>query len=149
MQILPGGMSTFLLLFGLALGAFAVGRALRLRRVVWLLRHGERAEGWCADRRVVDRGVAAEHRYATEYVFAFRTRDGREIEFTDHTPGPFGFEVGAPIRVSYDPADPAKRATVAGPRAWGPVVMPALFCVVPGLFAAGLLVGFAATRGWL
>jgi hypothetical protein len=138
-----------MLLFGLFLGAFALRSALRLNRVLWLVRHGEHAEGWCAERRIVDRGPGAERSYVTEYVFAFRTRDGRDIEFTDHAPGPFGFAVGAPIRVSYDPADPAKHATVAGPGAWGPVVMPAVFAVVLGVFAVGLLAGFSAMRGWL
>ncbi|MFE4333351.1 MULTISPECIES: DUF3592 domain-containing protein [unclassified Streptomyces] len=149
MQILPGGTATFLLLFGLFLGAFAVRSALRLHRVLRLVRHGEHAEGRCADRRTVDRGPGTDRSYVTEYVFAFRTRDGRDIEFTDHAPGPFGFEVGAPVRVSYDPAAPSKHATVAGPGAWGPVVMPAVFAVVPGVFAVGLLVGFAAMRGLL
>ncbi|MFB6816715.1 DUF3592 domain-containing protein [Streptomyces sp. NPDC056347] len=149
MQVLPGGTATFLLLFGLFLGAFAVRSGLRLNRVLRLLRHGERAEGRCAERRTVDRGPGAERGYATEYVFAFRTRDGRDIEFTDHAPGPFGFEVGAAVRVSYDPADPARRATVAGPGAWGPVLMPALFTGVLGAFAVGLLAGFAAMRGWI
>lgn len=149
MQILPGGMATFMLVFGLALGALAVRFALRLRRVLWLLRRGEHAEGRCVDRRMVDRGPGAETRYATEYVFAFRTRDGREIEFTDHAPGPFGLEVGAPVRVSYDPSDPARHPTIAGRRAWGPVLMPAVFAVGLGVFAVGLLLGFAASRGWL
>ncbi|MFF2007971.1 DUF3592 domain-containing protein [Streptomyces sp. NPDC058195] len=149
MQMLPGGTATFLLLFGLFLGAFAVRSALRLSRVLRLLRHGERAEGRCAGRRTVDRGPGVERSYATEYVFAFRTGDGRDIEFTDHAPGPFGFEAGAPVRVSYDPADPARRATVAGPGAWGPLLMPALFTGVLGAFAVGLLAGFAAMRGWI
>lgn len=149
MQILPGGTATFLLLFGLFLGAFAVRSALRLYRVLRLLQRGERVEGRCADRRTVDRGPGSERGYATEYVFAFRTRDGRDVEFTDHAPGPFGFEVGAPVRVSYDPADPERRATVAGPGAWGPVLMPAVFTLVLGAFAVGLLAGFAAMRGWL
>ncbi|MFF3394188.1 DUF3592 domain-containing protein [Streptomyces sp. NPDC002669] len=149
MQILPGGTATFLLLFGLFLGAFAVRSALRLYRVLRLLRHGERVEGRCADRRTVDRGPGSERGYATEYVFAFRTRDGRDVEFTDRAPGPFGFEVGAPVRVSYDPADPEHRATVAGPGAWGPVLMPAVFTLVLGAFAVGLLAGFAAMRGWI
>jgi hypothetical protein len=149
MQILPGGTATFLLLFGLLLGVFAIRSALRLSRVLRLVRRGERAEGRCADRRTVDRGPGTERSYVTEYVFAFRTRDGRDIEFTDHAPGPFGFEVGAPVRVSYDPAAPSEHATVAGPGAWGPVVVPAVFAVVPGMFAVGLLAGFAAMRGWL
>ncbi|MGW1841262.1 DUF3592 domain-containing protein [Streptomyces sp. NPDC001966] len=149
MQILPGGTATFLLLSALFLGAFALRSALRLNRVLRLVRHGERAEGRCSDRRTVDRGPGSERGYATEYVFAFRTREGRDIEFTDHAPGPFGFEVGAPVRVSYDPADPAKRATVAGPGAWGPVLMPAVFTLVLGALAVGLLLGFAAMRGWL
>ncbi|MEW1689144.1 DUF3592 domain-containing protein [Streptomyces sp. NPDC091265] len=149
MQILPGGTATFLLLFGLFLGAFAVRSALRVNRVLHLVRHGEHAEGRCADRRTVDRGPGMERSYATEYVFAFRTRDGRDIEFTDHAPGPFGFEVGAPVRVSYDPSAPGKRATVAGRGAWGPVVMPAVFAGVLGVFAVGLVLGFLAMRGWV
>ncbi|MGW2108397.1 DUF3592 domain-containing protein [Streptomyces sp. NPDC001948] len=149
MQILPGGTATFLLLSALFLSAFALRSALRLNRVLRLVRHGERAEGRCSDRRTVDRGPGSERGYATEYVFAFRTREGRDIEFTDHAPGPFGFEVGAPVRVSYDPADPARRATVAGPGAWGPVLMPAVFTLVLGALAVGLLLGFAAMRGWL
>ncbi|MEV5158726.1 DUF3592 domain-containing protein [Streptomyces sp. NPDC053728] len=147
MDVLPGGTATFLLLFGLFLGTFAVRSALRLNRVLRLVRSGERAEGRCSDRRVVDRGRDAENRYRTEYVFAFRTPDGRDVEFTDHAPGPFGFEVGAPVRVSYDPAAPDRRATVAGPGAWGPILMPAVFAGVLGLFALGLLAGFAATVG--
>ena len=145
MDILPGGTATFLLLFGLFLGAFAVRSALRLYRVLRLVRSGARAEGHCSGRRMVDRGPGMDRRYATEYVFAFRTPDGVDVEFTDHAPGPFGFEVGAPIRVSYDPSDPARHATVAGPGSWGPVLMPAVFAAVLGLFALGLLVGFAAT----
>lgn len=146
MDILPGGTATFLLLFGLFLGAFAVRSALRLNRVLRLVRRGARADGHCSERRVVDRGSGMERGYATEYVFAFRTPDGVDVEFTDHAPGPFGFEVGAPIRVSYDPSDPARHATVAGPGAWGPVLMPAVFAVVLGLFALGLLFGFAMMR---
>ncbi|MFD7442911.1 DUF3592 domain-containing protein [Streptomyces sp. NPDC059909] len=149
MQILPGGGATLLLLLGLLFGAFAVRSALRLRRVLWLVRRGEHAEGRCAERRMVDRGPGMEHRYATEYVFAFRTRDGRDVEFTDSAPGPFGFEVGAPIRVSYDPAAPDKRATVAGPGAWGPLLVPAAFAVGLGVLALGLLYGFVAVRGWV
>jgi hypothetical protein len=146
MDVLPGGTPTFLLLFGMFLGAFAVRSALRLNRVLWLVRHGAHAEGRCSERRSVDRGAGSERGYSTEYVFAFRTPDGQDVEFTDHAPGPFGFEVGAPIRVSYDPADPSRHATVAGRGAWGPVLMPAAFAVVLGLFAAGLLFGFAVTR---
>ncbi|MEU0130099.1 MULTISPECIES: DUF3592 domain-containing protein [unclassified Streptomyces] len=146
MDVLPGGTPTFLLLFGLFLGAFAVRSGLRLYRVLRLVRRGERAEGRCSDRRVTDRGSGTENRYRTEYVFAFRAPDGREVEFTDHAPGPFGFEVGAPVRVSYDPTDPAGRATVAGPGAWGPILMPTVFAVVLGLFSLGLLLAFVAVR---
>ena len=42
MDILPGGTATFLLLFGLFLGAFAVRSALRLYRVLRLVRSGAR-----------------------------------------------------------------------------------------------------------
>ncbi|MFE7773973.1 DUF3592 domain-containing protein [Streptomyces sp. NPDC057445] len=149
MQILPGGGATFLLLLGLLLGAFAVRSALRLRRVLWLVRRGEHTEGRCTKRRTVDRGPGTDRRYATEYVFGFRTGDGRDVEFTDTAPGPFGFEVGAPVRVSYDPVAPDKRATVAGPGAWGPVLLPAAFATGLGVFALGLLYGFVAVRGWV
>ncbi|MGW5108487.1 DUF3592 domain-containing protein [Nocardia sp. NPDC004123] len=146
MHILPGGTATFLLLFGLFVGGFAIRSALRLNRVLRLLRHGEHVEGRCVERRTVERGPGMERSYTTEYVFAFRTRDGRDIEFTDHAPGPFGVAVGAPVRVSYDPADPAANSTVAGPGAWGPVVMPAVFALGLGVFAVGLLAGFVAMR---
>ncbi|MET9919864.1 DUF3592 domain-containing protein [Streptomyces sp. NPDC006435] len=149
MQILPGGTATFLLLFGLFLGAFAVRSALRLYRVLRLLQRGERVGGRCTDRLTVDRGPGSERGYTTEYVFAFRTRDGRDVEFTARAPGPFGFEVGAPIQVSYDPADPEHRVTIAGPEAWGPVLMPAVFTPMLGAFAGMLLAGFAAMRGWI
>lgn len=148
MQILPGGEKTFLLLFGLLLGAFAVRSALRLWAVLRLLRHGERVEGWCADRRVRDRGSVRGNKYAEEYVFAFRTREGREVEFVDHTPGPFGYEIGAPIAVTYDPSAPEKRATVAGRGAWGPLIMPAVFTGGLGFFSVLLLFGFAALSGF-
>ncbi|MFD7612313.1 DUF3592 domain-containing protein [Streptomyces sp. NPDC059828] len=148
MQILPGGGATLLLLLGLLFGGFAVRSALRLRRVLRLVRHGEHTEGRCAGRRTVDRGPGMDRRYATEYVFAFRTHDGRDIEFTD-APGPFGFEPGAPVRVSYDPAAPEKHATVAGPGTWGPALAPAAFAAGLGVFALGLLYGFVALRGWV
>ncbi|WP_433567077.1 TerD family protein [Nocardia sp. CA-151230] len=130
-------------------GVFAVRSALRLSLVLRLLRHGERVQGRCSNRRTVDRGWVGEHSSVNEYVFAFRTHDGRNVEFTDHTPGPFGMAIGAPVRVSYDPADPVRNATVAGPGAWGPVLMPAVFTLVLGTFAMGLLLGCAALRGWL
>ncbi|UUN28920.1 DUF3592 domain-containing protein [Streptomyces sp. FIT100] len=149
MQILPGGGATLLLLLGLLFGAFAVRSALRLHRVLRLVRHGEHTEGRCAERRTVDRGPGMENRYATEYVFTFRTPDGRDIEFTDTAPGPFGFQPGAPVRVSYDPAAPSTHATVAGPGAWGPVLLPAAFAAGLGVFALGLLYGFVAVRGWV
>ena len=149
MNVLPGGTATFLLLFGLFLGAFAVRSTFRLSRVLHLVRHGVRVEGRCVERRVVDRGADRERGYATEYVFAFRTLDGREVEFVDHAPGPFGLEVGTPVRVTYDPAAPDKHATIAAPRAWGPVLMPAVFAAGLTVFSLGLLYGFVAMRGWV
>ncbi|MET9803451.1 DUF3592 domain-containing protein [Streptomyces sp. NPDC006368] len=143
------GADVTLLLLGLLFGAFALRSTLRLLRVLALLRRGERVEGRCAARRRVDRGPGMERRFATEYVFAFRTREGEDVEFTDQAPGLFGFEVGAPIRVTYDPAAPAKRATVAGPGAWWPLLAPAVFALGLGLLTLVLLYGFAAVRGWV
>ncbi|MFD9429009.1 MULTISPECIES: DUF3592 domain-containing protein [unclassified Streptomyces] len=148
MDFLPGGTATFLLLFGLFLAAFAARSALRTAQVLRLIRHGLLAGGRCAQRRTADRGPDTERGYATEYVFAFRTPQGHEVEFTDASPTLSGIGPGAPVRVRYDPSDPARRATVAGPGTWWPLLKPALFTLVLTLFAAGLLLGFAATGGW-
>ncbi|MFG2331022.1 DUF3592 domain-containing protein [Streptomyces sp. NPDC048604] len=147
MQILPGGTPTFLLLFGLFAGFFAVRSALRFARVLRLVRLGARADGWCAERRVLERS-GMDNSYATEYVYAFRTPDGREISFTDPSPSAFGFEEGAPVRVSYDPAAPEKRATIAGPGAWRALVIPAVLAVVIGLMTLLMLWGFGASHDW-
>ncbi|MEU8530231.1 DUF3592 domain-containing protein [Streptomyces sp. NPDC048629] len=147
MQILPGGTPTFLLLFGLFAGFFAVRSALRFTRVLRLVRLGARADGWCAERRVQERS-GMDNSYATEYVYAFRTPDGREIRFTDPSPSAFGFEEGAPVRVSYDPAAPEKLATIAGPGAWRALVIPAVLAVFIGLMTLLLLWGFGASHDW-
>ena len=38
---------------------------------------------------------------------------------------------------------------MAGPRAWGPVLMPAAFAAGLTVFSLGLLYGFVAMRGWV
>ncbi|MFE1297381.1 DUF3592 domain-containing protein [Streptomyces sp. NPDC058731] len=73
-----------------------------------------------------------------QFTFAFRTADGRIVEFTDR-PGLFWFEEGAPVRVCYDPARPGRRATVAGPDTWGPVYVQLLLCVPPAMISAAAL----------
>ncbi|HEY9367981.1 DUF3592 domain-containing protein [Streptomyces sp.] len=147
MQILPGGTATFMLLFGLFTGAFAVRSALRFLRVLRLVRRGERAEGWCAERRVLERS-GMDNSYATEYVYAFRTPDGHEIRFTDPSPSAFGFEEGAPVRVSYDPAAPERNATIAGPGAWRALVIPAVMAGFIGLMTLLLFWAFGASHEW-
>ncbi|MFE3737611.1 DUF3592 domain-containing protein [Streptomyces sp. NPDC059134] len=138
------------LLVGVAALAVSVHFARRLLMVLVLLRSGRRAEGRCVDRQVsTHSGVAGgSPRSHPEFVFAFRTEDGTAVEFKDR-PGMFGHEVGAPVRVSYDPRSPHRRATIAGPGAWGPVYVPALICLGTALFALAPLLAVAAKEGLL
>ncbi|MFI6699755.1 DUF3592 domain-containing protein [Streptomyces sp. NPDC050509] len=144
------GIEALFLLVGAAALAVSVYCARRVLMVLALLRGGHRAEGRCVDRRVtthsgVAGGSPSSH---PEFVFAFRTEDGTAVEFKDR-PGMFGHEVGAPVRVSYDPRSPHKRATIAGPGNWGPVYVPALICLGTALFALVPLLAVAAKEGLL
>ncbi|MFJ7999922.1 DUF3592 domain-containing protein [Streptomyces sp. NPDC096310] len=144
------GIEALFLLVGVAALGVSVYFARRVLMVLALLRSGRRAEGRCVDRRVVRNsglatGSSSSH---PEFVFAFRTEDGTDVEFKDR-PGMFGHQVGAPVRVSYDPRSPHKRATVAGPGTWGPVYVPALICLGTALFALVPLLAVAAKEGLL
>jgi hypothetical protein len=128
--------------------ACATGVVLFLYRtviVIWLVLRGERTQGWCVQRQLVPSGsTSVSSRY--EFVFAFRTPEGKTIEFKDR-PGAFGYEEGAPVRVCYDRARPRKRATIAGPDTWGPVYVRLLACLPLGMFAFVGLFGMALRWG--
>ncbi|MEV7087334.1 DUF3592 domain-containing protein [Streptomyces sp. NPDC093085] len=143
------GIEALFLLVGLLALAVSGHFARRVLMVLVLLGGGRRAEGRCVDRRTVTTsGVASGNAPSShpEFVFTFRTEDGTAVEFKDR-PGMFGYEVGAPVRVSYDPKSPRKRATIAGPGTWGPVYVPALICLGAALFAAVPLLAVAAAEG--
>ncbi|MFE2945002.1 DUF3592 domain-containing protein [Streptomyces sp. NPDC059255] len=144
------GIEALFLLVGVAALVVSVVFARRLLVVLALLRNGRRAEGRCVDRRIVTNSGLASGSSSShpEFVFTFRTEDGTAVEFKDR-PGMFGHEVGAPVRVSYDPRSPHKRATIAGPGAWGPVYVPALICLGTALFALVPLLAVAAKEGLL
>ena len=128
--------------------ACTVGIVLVLYRmfiVIWLVLRGERTQGWCETRRLSPGGNTKSH---YEYIFAFRTPDGETVEFKDR-PGAFGYEVGAPVRVCYDPARPRKRATIAGPDTWGPVYTRLLMCIPLAMFAFVGLYSLALYWGFI
>ncbi|MEU3843276.1 DUF3592 domain-containing protein [Streptomyces sp. NPDC028635] len=77
-----------------------------------------------------------------QFTFAFRTADGRTVEFTDR-PGMSGFEEGATVRVRYDPDRPDRRAAIAGPDTWGPVYVRLLMCVPLAMFSSVALLALA------
>ncbi|MCN9244469.1 DUF3592 domain-containing protein [Streptomyces sp. RY43-2] len=139
-------MSTFEMTF-LAVGlASTVGIVLVLYRMVIVIRlvlRGERTRGWCVTRRMSPGGNSQSH---PQFVFAFRTPDGETVEFKDR-PGAFGYEVGAPVRVCYDPARPRKRATIAGPDTWGPVYVRLLMCIPLAGFSFVTLYSLALNWG--
>jgi hypothetical protein len=144
------GIEALFLFVGVAALAVSVYCARRVLIVLSLLRSGRRAAGRCVDRQVsTNTGVAGgSPRSHAEFVFAFRTEDGTPVEFKDR-PGMSGHEVGAPVRVTYDPKAPGKRATVAGPGNWGPVYVPALVCLGTAFFALFPLLAVAAKEGLL
>lgn len=144
------GIEALFLFVGVAALAAAVYFARRVLIVLSLLRSGRRAEGRCVDRQVsTNSGVAGgSPRSHAEFVFAFRTEDGTPVEFKDR-PGMSGHEVGAPVRVSYDPKAPGRRATIAGPGNWGPLYVPALACLGTLPFILVPLLAIAAKEGLL
>ncbi|MER5890266.1 DUF3592 domain-containing protein [Streptomyces sp. NPDC001941] len=121
-----GGMTA---LFGFL--TFSYGR--RLARVVRALRGGARAEGTCVrvETEPYNRSDAERH------FFAFRTPEGREVEFEDLSGR--SVKAGTPVTVTYDPADPARTATVAGRGNWGPVAQYALVVAGCAFATAGFL----------
>ncbi|CAM5422407.1 DUF3592 domain-containing protein [Streptomyces abikoensis] len=126
-------------------GVFSAHYLRRLFTVLRVLRHGERAAGYCVDirwRRSRDSDTDTKY-----YIFAFRDRDGHEVRFEDHTRAFRGFTVGSPVRVSYDPGAPERSATIADRENWGAVAVPALLGTAFALVAlvlttvAGLVAG--------
>ncbi|CAL9511923.1 hypothetical protein SUDANB106_03678 [Streptomyces sp. enrichment culture] len=132
----PGGERLFLALAAVLFGALAVRGAVRLLAVVRALRAGARAEAECV------RVSSASRPTGTDlYHFAFRTPDGRPVEFEEYVSG---VRVGDRVPVRYDPARPG-RATVAGPGRLPPVVMPAVLAAGCGAAAVLLALAFVMT----
>ncbi|WP_443079092.1 DUF3592 domain-containing protein [Streptomyces sp. NBC_01498] len=105
--------------------------ARRLSGVNRALRAGNRAEGTCVriEREPYNRSDARRQ------FFAFRTPDGEQIEFEDLAGR--SVRVGDPVTVTYDPAAPARTATVAGRGNWSPVLRYGVLVAGCGLAAAG------------
>ncbi|WP_189390075.1 DUF3592 domain-containing protein [Streptomyces sp. SDr-06] len=109
--------------------AYLVRRLLVMRRVVL---HGESAVAECVEVRDVashstDMGG---HRF---HLFAFVTRDGRRITYTEDAVASYT-HIGYRATVHYDPADPARTATIVGRDDLAPVLVPG--CAALGIGAA-------------
>ncbi|MFI6086022.1 DUF3592 domain-containing protein [Streptomyces sp. NPDC051217] len=135
----PGG--DFLFFGGMILlfGWLATHYARRLLTVTRALRAGGRAEGTCVriEQEPYNRSDARQH------FFAFRTPDGRQIEFEDLASR--SVRVGDPVTVAYDPAAPERTATVAGRGHWSPVLQYGVLVAGCGLAAAGFAAVFLLT----
>ncbi|EST28808.1 DUF3592 domain-containing protein [Streptomyces niveus] len=127
----PGGDYLFFGGMILLFGWLATHYARRLSGVNRALRAGIRAEGTCVriEQEPYNRSDARQH------FFAFRTPDGRQIEFEDLASR--SIRVGDPVTVAYDPADPDRTATVAGRGHCSPVLQYGVLVVGCGLAAAG------------
>ncbi|GGT52688.1 DUF3592 domain-containing protein [Streptomyces purpureus] len=107
-------------------GFIAVRYALRLTTVVRTLRRGVRTTGECV--RIRRPHSDSDVR---EYHFAFRTEDGRTVEFEDFTG--WAMRTGTAVTVTYDPAAPERTATIAGRGSWSPVLSSAALVAGCGL----------------
>lgn len=97
--------------------AYLVRRLLVMRRVVL---HGESAVAECVEVRDVasDSTDMGGHRF---HLFAFVTRDGRRITYTEDAVASYT-HIGYRATVHYDPADPARTATIVGRDDLAPVL---------------------------
>ncbi|MEW1723582.1 DUF3592 domain-containing protein [Streptomyces sp. NPDC093109] len=136
---IPGGDYVFFVGMILLFGWLTAYYGRRLAAVLRALRAGGRAVGRCV--RVETEPYNRSD--AQRYFFTFRLPAGREIEFEDLATR--AMEVGAPVTVAYDPADPERTATVAGRGSWSPVAQYVLLVTACGLAAAGFTVVFLFT----
>ncbi|MEV7421046.1 MULTISPECIES: DUF3592 domain-containing protein [unclassified Streptomyces] len=155
---IPGGEYVFFVGMILLFGWLAAHYARRLAAVVRALRAGGRAPGVCV--RIETEPYNRSD--AQRYFFTFRPSggpdresdgesdgapeggpDGREIEFEDLVTR--STQVGTRVTVAYDPAAPARTATVAGHGSWSPIAQYALLVTGCGLAAAGFAAVFLLT----
>ncbi|MFI6688084.1 DUF3592 domain-containing protein [Streptomyces sp. NPDC050485] len=115
----------------IGLAALLVCLVLRLLRIRRVMVHGETAEAECVEvRDVPSKSTDMDtHRY---HVFAFATREGHHVTYTEDAVAPYT-QVGYRTMVHYDPADPARTATVAGRDDLAPVLVPG--CAALGVAA--------------
>jgi hypothetical protein len=138
----PGGDYLFFGLMTAVFGWLTVKYARRLHTVLRMVRHGVRTEGECV--RVETEPY---NRSDTEqYFFAFRTPDGRTVEFEDLASG---VGVGTPVTVTYEPHDPERTATIAGPGNWAPVIQPIILVAGCGMATLGFFAGLLSGTGLL
>lgn len=130
----PGAGYVVLALLVAMFGALSWKYARRLVTVSRVLRRGVRAEGECV--RVETEPY---HRSdARRHFFAFRTADGRPVEFEDLAG--WSMTKGTPVTVTYDPRDPEGTATVAGRGSWSPVLQSLALVAGCGMAALGFAV---------
>lgn len=130
----PGAGYVVLALLVAMFGALSWKYARRLVTVSRVLRRGVRAEGECV--RVETEPY---HRSdARRHFFAFRTADGRPVEFEDLAG--WSMTKGTPVAVTYDPRDPEGTATVAGRGSWSPVLQSLALVAGCGMAALGFAV---------
>ncbi|MGW2562447.1 DUF3592 domain-containing protein [Streptomyces sp. NPDC001514] len=104
----------------------------RLLRILRVMTGGAKAEGVCVDVRDTssrsDPGTSHRH-----HVFAFETGEGQRIEYVEDAAS-MGTPRGYRTTVHYDPADPARTATIAGRDDMAPVLVPGCALVATGVF---------------
>ncbi|MEU9197056.1 DUF3592 domain-containing protein [Streptomyces hundungensis] len=110
----------------------------RLLTVTRMLRHGVRTTGECV--RIESDNVSVD---AKRHFFAFRTPDGRAVEFEDLAA--WSMAVGTAVTVAYDPAAPEKTATIAGRGTWSPVLQCVALVVGCGFATLGFTTVFLFT----
>ncbi|MFE9556538.1 DUF3592 domain-containing protein [Streptomyces sp. NPDC006692] len=134
----PGGGPIAFGLLVLLFGSLTWKYARRLVTVTRMLRHGVRTGGECV--RVELDNVSVD---AKRHFFAFRTAQGRPVEFEDLAG--WSMAVGTPVTVAYDPADPVRTATIAGRGTWSPVLQCVALVVGCGFATLGFTTVFLFT----
>ncbi|MBX7467299.1 MULTISPECIES: DUF3592 domain-containing protein [unclassified Streptomyces] len=137
MDVPGGGFIAFGLLVAL-FSALTWKYSRRLLTVTRTLKHGVRAIGECV--RVESDNVSVD---AKRYFFAFRTPEGHTVEFEDLAG--WSMAVGSTVTVAYDPAAPARTATIAGRGSWSPVLQCVALIIGCGFGALGFLTVFLFT----
>ncbi|MGW1880853.1 DUF3592 domain-containing protein [Streptomyces sp. NPDC001970] len=135
----PGGDYIFFCGMIALFGWLTVKYARRLVTVVRSIRRGERAEGACV-RVEREPGNSSD---AYRHFFAFRTREGKEVEFEDLAS--WSMRTGTRVMVAYDPVAPGRTATIAGRGSWSPVIQCLALVAGCGMATAGFAAVFLFT----